>query len=256
MELSELTPTAWGLLSLACFVVAFLYASVGHGGASGYLAVMVLFGLAPDEMASVALMLNIVVAGLACLTYTRSGCFSWRLTWPFLLASIPAAFLGGLMKLSDEVFQLLLIPALLFAAWRLVLPPVETAQSESIHPPLHWALPVGALIGWVSGMIGIGGGIFLSPVILLLGWATPKQTAATSACFIVVNASVGLLGRLMRGAVTTPDLLPLVAVGVVGSLLGANLGARRLTPLGLNRMLGVVLVVASLKLVMEWVSGA
>ncbi len=245
------------LISILIFIVAFLYASVGHGGASGYLAILSLFGFALNEMASTALILNVVVAGLALYEYTRGGYFSWSLTWPFIIASIPAAFLGGLLTVSPQTYGLLLAATLLWASFRLGgfnLSKNDSAETvQAIKPaeiPLRFSLPAGGIIGLISGMVGVGGGIFLSPLMLILKWADVKPVAATSAFFIVVNAVAGLLGRVSRGGLIVGDLLPFLLAAVAGGWLGSNLGAQKFSGPTLRRLLAVVLLIAAIKLVL------
>ncbi len=177
------------------FVIALAYASVGHGGASGYLAALSFFAFCPDEMATTALTLNLFVAGIALMSFARAGHFVGRLTWPFVVASVPAAFLGGLIPVSVRFYQVLLAIALGVAAVRLSLDLRGREEGRVVRPSLALALPTGGGIGWLSGVVGVGGGIFLSPFLLLLRWATPKQTAAASAAFILINSAAGLCGR-------------------------------------------------------------
>lgn len=250
----QVSPTPeTGLLALLVFVVAFLYASVGHGGASGYLAVLSFFGFSRAEMVSTALILNILVAGLSFYAYFKSRHFSWMLTWPFILASIPAAFLGGLMKIPPHAYALLLALTLLFAAIRLswvpAKPTEQTLTQTTEMVPLAASLPTGAGIGLLSGMVGVGGGIFLSPLMLLMRWADVRRTSATAALFIVVNAIAGLLGRFVSHNLVVGDLLPLLAAAALGGWLGAYLGATRFSSLMLRRLLAFVLLIAAFKLI-------
>lgn len=230
------------------FIVAFLYSSVGHGGASGYLAILSFTDTPPDQMATTALILNLLVASISFISYWQARHFSWRLTWPFMISSVPAAFLGGLIHLPCRVYELLLSVVLIFAAIRLFMPPDKGVDNNNRKPGLPTAISVGAGIGFISGIVGIGGGIFLSPIILIMRWANAKQTAAASAVFIVVNALAGLLGRLARCGVQVGDLAPLLAAGCVGAVAGSYLGAGRFPGLALRRILAVVLLIAALKL--------
>ncbi len=242
-------PALLTLLLALVFFVALAYSSVGHGGASGYLAVLSFFGLPPAAMAPSALCLNLLVSGTSFTSYWRAGHFALRLLWPFLLTSIPFAFLGGLTVVSPRTYLVLLATLLLVAAYRLlVVKPPPQEESFLRVPPLHVALPAGAGIGFLSGVIGVGGGIFLSPLIILLRWADAKRTAAASAAFIWVNSAAGLYGHLLRKTVDWPALLWLVGAAFAGGLVGSYLGAQRFRGLWLRRILGVVLLVATVKL--------
>jgi len=242
-------PAVLALLLALIFFVAVAYSSVGHGGASGYLAVVSFFGVAPAAMAPSALLLNLLVAGLAFLSYWRAGHFVPRLLWPFLITSIPCAFLGGLLGVSPRIYLLLLGAALIFAALRLVAAvPAKSEESLLRPPPLGAALPTGAGIGLLSGMVGVGGGIFLSPLMILLRWADAKRTAAASAAFIWINSAAGLYGHLARERVDWSGLVWLVGAAFAGGLAGSWLGARRLPGLWLRRILALVLLTAAVKL--------
>lgn len=242
-------PYLLALLLGLIFLVALAYSSVGHGGASGYLAVLSFFGLAPAMMAPSALLLNLLVAGLALWSYWRAGHFVWRLLWPFLLTSIPFAFWGGTLAVSPRTYMLLLAAVLVWAAYRL-LTAVPPAEEESfLRPPsFRVALPTGAGIGFLSGIVGVGGGIFLSPLMILLKWADARRTAAASAAFIWINSAAGLYGQLSRRAVDWPGLVWLVAAAFAGGLLGSTLGARHFRGVWLRRILGGVLLLATVKL--------
>lgn len=236
------------LFYILLFVVAFLYASVGHGGASGYLALMALFSVAPDVMKPTALMLNLFVSLTAFIQYYRGGHFRWNIFWPLALLSIPFAYLGGLVTIDAHVYKrmlgfLLLLPIVRFLFFR------NTKVSELKPSKPLWSAGIGAVIGWLSGLIGIGGGIILSPILLLLKWTDQKQTAAISAIFIFVNSFAGLMGQLRKGVVFTPDMVTYVAIAFTGGLAGAYLGAIRFNQNVLKYSLAIVLVVASYKLI-------
>lgn len=241
------------LLIPAFFLMALLYASVGHGGASGYLALLSLApaALEPAQMATTALTLNVVVAGTALVAFLRAGYFSWRLTWPLIAASVPTAFLGGLVPMPLHLYKILLAVALGVAAVRLAVNLRGREENGVVRPSLALALPVGAGIGWLSGAVGVGGGIFLSPLLLLLRWATPKQVAAASACFILVNSAAGLAGRAARSGLAYGSLAPLLVAALIGGLIGAHLGANHFSGQALKRLLAVVLLVAAAKLLIS-----
>jgi len=238
------------LICLLIFFVAALYSSVGHGGASGYLAVLSFFAVSPEKMSTTALMLNVLVAGLATWSYYRAKHLSMKLAWPFILASIPAAFVGGTIRISEKTYFLLLALVLLFAAFRLAFSSRAGADQTSdkpVNPGI--SLPVGAGIGILSGVVGVGGGIFLSPIMLLMKWASVKQTAAVSALFIVVNSLAGLGGRVLRGSFDVSTSIPIVVAAFAGGLIGSYFGASKFSGLVLRRILGIVLVIAAFKLI-------
>ena len=242
-----MTPLDVLILAGLIFLAALLYSSVGHAGASGYLAAMALFGLAPDVMKPTALVLNILVASITTVRFYRAGCFSWPLLWPFALGSIPAAFLGGAMHLPANLYKPLVGAVLWVGAARLAWPgKPEAAEPKPvpIAPGVLW----GVGIGMLSVLTGTGGGIFLSPLLLFAGWAETRQTGGVSAAFILVNSLAGLAGRL-----TTMDQLPAALpvwalAAMAGGLLGASLGSRRLAPLRFRQLLALVLVIAGAKL--------
>jgi uncharacterized membrane protein YfcA len=243
-------------LTLLIFVAALLYSSVGHGGASGYLAAMALFGLAPASMKPTALILNLFVAGLGTFRYARAGYFSWNVFWPFAIFSVPCAFYGGTYQLHDRTYKFILGVALLFAAWRLAFNHSPQAPTDQRPIPLMWALLLGVPIGLLSGLVGVGGGIFLSPLVLLLGWADVRKTAGVSAAFILVNSAAGLLGQQYHDHWRTFSSIPSgilywVPAALVGGIIGSEFGSRRLTPIAMRRLLAAVLVVAGLKLLLS-----
>lgn len=244
-------------LTLLIFVAALLYSSVGHAGASGYLAAMALFGLAPDVMKPTALVLNLVVATVGTIRFASAGHFDWKLFWPFAALSVPMAFLGGTMKLPISTYKIILGCVLLFAAWRLMvkpkvrasLPVVEGAQRPHF---MSLALLLGAGIGLLSGLTGVGGGIFLSPLLLFLGWADVKKTAGISVAFILVNSAAGLLGHFTSVRNVPHEIVWWAPAALVGGIIGAELGSRRLEPVTMRRLLAVVLIVAGLKMLLIW----
>lgn len=233
----------YGLL----FIVAFLYASVGHGGASGYLALMALFSISPQVMKPTALLLNLFVSLTSFIQFYRGGHFRWKIFWPFALASIPLAYLGGLVVVDGAIYKkilgvLLLIPVIRFFFFG----NAKVTEEKDASIPL--SLLVGGSIGFLSGLIGIGGGILLSPVLLLLKWTDQKQTAAISALFIFVNSLAGLAGQLTRGIQFTTDMYTYVVIAFVGGLCGAYFGALKFRQTILKNVLATVLLLAVYKL--------
>lgn len=232
------------------FLIASIYSSVGHGGASGYLAVLSFFAFPREQMAASALCLNLLVAGIAFHSFYKAGYFSWPLTWPFIAGSIPAAFWGGLIKIPPASYDRLLAGALIFAGIRLVLDVEKGTVSVHPPPPLTLALPLGGAIGFLSGIVGVGGGIFLSPLLILFRWADPKKVAATSAFFIFANSASGLWGRCARGSFKIPpDLILLLLAAFLGGIAGSQTGVRRFSNLWLKRVLALVLWMAVIKLI-------
>lgn len=235
-------------MMLLVFLVAFLYSSVGHGGASGYIAVMALFSLAPAEIRVNALLMNIAVAGISFSQFIRTDTLHKKLVIPLLLTSIPMAFLGGSLVLKDQFFKYLLALVLILPVLRFsgVWKPKDVKSSE----PVVWALLVaGSAIGLISGMLGIGGGIILTPLLLWFGWATTKQAALVSALFIVVNSLAGFMGLLKHGITLENDFFLLLMMAVAGGTWGAYYGAMRFSPEHLKRVLALVLTIAIVKLI-------
>ncbi len=253
--------------------IAFLYSSVGFGGATGYLAAMSLFGIQPDVMASTALVLNILVAGISFSSFFRAGYLRRELLIPFIVTSVPAAFIGGYFKITDQTYAILLYAVLTFVAIRLLFFSNHRDAADEIHnrqhgaggqmrsypgnqrnteratrntPPPFWlASIVGIFIGLLSGMVGIGGGIFLSPVIIFASWGTSRQASAVAAAFIVLNSISGLAGRLIGGKFVFGEFgLWLIPFGLIGALAGSYLGAKKLSNLALRRALGVIMAFA------------
>lgn len=237
------------LLTLAVLVVAFLYSSVGHAGASGYIAVMALASLSPAVIKPTALALNIVVATIGTVQYWRAGHFSWRLFWPFALASIPLAFVGGRLDLPADVFRLLVGVVLLLSAAHFLWHPAE--DDARATPSIPVSLAVGGGLGLMAGLTGTGGGIFLTPLLLVLKWARTKTAAATSALFILCNSVAGLAGNASSTKQIPAYIAPLVLAVIVGGGAGSYFGARRFAPAVIKRILAAVLVIAGVKLVQE-----
>ena len=225
--------------------MAFLYASVGHGGASGYLAVMALFAIAPPVMKQTALLLNLGVSLMSFIAFYRQGYFKWTLFWPFALGSIPAAYLGARIPLSDSTYKQILGACLFLAVIRMV---VTLKESEPRKLNLGIGVLAGAAIGVLSGMIGIGGGIILSPLLLLFRWANLKEAAAISALFIFVNSVSGLAGLKTWIPLDQSQMLYWLAASLVGGFLGARWGAGIASNTKVKWILALVLVIASLKL--------
>lgn len=235
------------ILTGLIFIAALLYSSVGHAGASGYLAAMALFGLAPDTMKPSVLVLNILVASITTVRFYRAGCFSWPLLWPFALGSIPASFVGGALHLPSNIYKSLVGIILWIGAVRLAWPG-KMERAEPTPVPIAPGILWGVGIGLLSGLTGTGGGIFLSPLLLFAGWAGTRQTGGVSAAFILVNSLAGLAGRLTTMG-QFPAALPYWALAATaGGLLGASLGSRRLAPLRFRQLLALVLVIAGAKL--------
>lgn len=235
------------LLTVGILLIAALYSSVGHAGASGYIAVMSLLSLAPDFIKPTALALNILVAAIATWQFHRAGHFSWRLFWPFAILAVPCAFLGGYVNLPTHVFKIIIGVILLLSAVRFVF---DAQRSKPIsEPPRFQAMGAGAGIGLLSGLTGTGGGIFLTPLLLFMGWAGAKQAAAVSALFILVNSTAGLAGYLSNTH-TLPSLIaPLFVVAALGGGIGSYLGSRRFDSAIIKRFLAVVLLIAGAKLI-------
>ena len=233
----------YGLL----FLVAFLYASVGHGGASGYLALMALFSITPEVMKPTALLLNLFVSLTSFYQFYRGRYFQWKIFVPLALASVPLAFLGGMVSIDASIYKKMLGILLLLPIFRLLF--FKNVPAEELQKPkMGLSILIGGGIGLLSGLIGIGGGIILSPVLLLLKWTDQKQTAAISALFIFVNSLSGLSGQLVKGISFSNDMVAYVVIAFAGGLSGAYFGARRFNQNAIKYMLSVVLMVAAYKL--------
>lgn len=241
------------LLEVAVLIlaVALAYSAVGNAGASAYLAAMALFGIAPDTMKPTALMLNILVALIALIKFQRAGCFSWRLFWPFAAASIPFAFIGGTLTLPGAIYKPLVGIVLLFAAWWMF-----RSANRSDHvslrrePPRPLAMLIGALIGLLSGLTGVGGGVLLSPLLLAMGWASMGQASGIAAGFVLVNSTAGLSGLLFGAASLPLAIIAWAPAALLGGWIGARYGSLHHTNPELRYLLGVVLAVSGLKMLL------
>jgi uncharacterized membrane protein YfcA len=239
--------TLW-ILTAAVFAVAILYSSVGHAGASGYIAVMSLLSVAPAEIKPIALALNILVASIGTWQFWRAGHFSWPLFWPFALLSVPFAFVGGYLNLPSHLFKLLVGIVLLLSAVQFLLRP--PAESEPRQPPRLVAVGVGGFLGLLSGLTGTGGGIFLTPLLILMRWARTKSAAAVSAPFILLNSASGLAGNISATKSFPAFAWALVLAAMIGGSIGSWFGSRRLPHLAIKRLLAVVLTIAGFKLIL------
>lgn len=228
-------------------IVAFLYSSVGHGGASGYLALMALFSFAPETMKPTALMLNIFVSGIAFYHYYKAGFFNKHLFLVFAIASIPFAFLGGLLEVEATIYKKILAVLLIFAILKML--NVFGKEKEYIKKaPIWQGLIIGGIIGFFSGLIGIGGGIILTPVILILHWGNMKEAAAVSALFIWVNSVAALLGQFSSGVTISYETFILVGIAFIGGFIGSYYGSKQFNNKALRYLLATVLIIASVKL--------
>lgn len=234
------------LFVIGLMLIAFFYSSVGHGGASGYLALMALFGMAPESIRSYALILNLIVSGIAFASFLKAGFFRWKLVVPFLVTSIPAAFAGAMISLNPTVYKIILGIMLLLAVLRMLLKHDENVHTQ--NPPISLSLGIGALLGFVSGMIGIGGGILLSPILILGKYAKIKEASAASALFILLNSLSGLAGLMKTQISIQPNIAYWIAAVATAALFGSALGSRNFSEINLKRVLSLVLIAASIKL--------
>ena len=248
----DLTTLNWAVLLAAVFTVAFFYSSVGHGGATGYLAALALLGVAPASARVAVLITNVLVAGVAWWRFWKAGHFDCRVLLTFGVASIPCAFLGSRVHISPHAYKLVLGAVLSVAGLVLLL----RARWQTDDVPLRkffWplALVVGATLGFLAGLTGIGGGVFLSPVLYLFRWVKPKTTGGIAAGFIVVNSIAGLVGAGAQAIANAGPLLWLTLPAVIGALIGTHFGARRWSSMTFSRVLAGVLVFAGGKLLLE-----
>ncbi|MFT4698492.1 MAG: putative membrane protein YfcA [Flavobacteriaceae bacterium] len=228
-------------------IVSFLYASVGHGGASGYLALMAVFSFAPGIMKPTALLLNLFVAAISFYYFYKEGYFNKRLFLYFAITSIPLAFIGGTIEVDATIYKKILAVLLLFATLKML--NVFGKESVTIKNVKLWqGLLVGGAIGFFSGLIGIGGGIILSPIILLLHWGNMKEAAAVSALFIWVNSASGLVGQLSSGVSIELESFLLVAIALIGGVFGGYFGSKKINNQKLRYVLSFVLLIACVKL--------
>jgi len=228
-------------------IVSFMYSAVGHGGASGYLAMMSLFGFVPETMKPTALLLNLFVAAISFFHYAKSGNFNKKLFLVFSISSIPFAFFGGLMDVDAAIYKKILALLLVFAILKML--NVFGKESDEIREVKIWqGLSLGGCIGFFSGLIGIGGGIILSPVILIFKWGRMKEAAAVSALFIWVNSAAGMGGQITKGVTIDPQAFILVAIALIGGFFGGYLGSKKFNNKGLRYLLAMVLILACLKL--------
>lgn len=236
-------------IALLMGLAAALYSTVGHGGASAYLAIMALFAVTPETMRPTALALNLVVAGLGAWRYAAAGQINARLLAAFAATAAPAAFIGGGIAIPPEIYRPVVGVVLWAAAVRLFWQPSQLADREPHRPPLTLTLPVGAGLGLLAGLTGTGGGIFLSPLIILFGWEDARRTSGVAAGFIFLNSLAGLAGNFAAFRALPAELPWLVAAVAAGAIVGTWLGSARLPKPRLLQGLGLVLVIAGAKLV-------
>jgi uncharacterized membrane protein YfcA len=239
------------LAALAALVMlaALLYSSGGHAGASAYLALMALFSVAPAMMKPSALVMNIAVATIGSTRFIRARAVPWRLVRPLCLGSMPAAFAGGAIRLSPGTYLLVLGGVLLIAAAFLWLKPKTRMMGGA--PQAGWLVGIGVVLGFAAGLTGIGGGIFLSPLLILTGWEEPRRTGGAAAVFILLNSILGLLGHASSMRLVPPQAIALGATAVIGGLVGSWLGVHRLQPIAVRRVHAVVLLVSGAKLLVD-----
>jgi len=235
------------LFVIGLMLIAFFYSSVGHGGASGYLALMALFSFAPESIRYYALVLNLVVSAIAFISYFRAGFFRWRQVVPFLITSIPAAYIGATFSINPVVYKIILGIMLIIAVVRMLM--IRNTENETTQdPPFILALGIGLVLGLVSGIIGIGGGILLSPILILSKYARIKEASASSAVFIFLNSVSGLAGLMTSHFTFQPHIVYWIAGVMIAGIAGSAMGSRTFSELNLKRVLSMVLIAASIKL--------
>jgi uncharacterized protein len=237
------------ILLIAIGIVALLYSCIGHGGGSGYIAVMLAIGFAPEISKTTALLANILVSSMAAIQFYRAGFFNWKLFRNFAVASVPFAYLGGSLVLPTEAYRLIFGLVLGFSAIRILIRRSERFERATRTPRAFWTLPAGAAIGFLSGLIGVGGGIFLSPLLILTGWAGMLETSAIASFFVLVNSASGLLGH-MNTVQNIPSVsIFITAVAFFGGIAGSTLGSRRLPVNVIQKVLSTALMIAAGKLI-------
>ena len=244
------------MLLFGLSLIAAMYASVGHGGASGYLAILSLTAYAandPSWLKQHAWSLNLLVAGMAFYAYNKSGFFDKKFAVPFVITSIPAALLGGYLRVDDVIYDTLLSLTLVFAAWKLYTSKSMISDGNISNPPLGLALLIGGVVGFFSGIIGVGGGIFLSPIILLFGWSDPKTTAGVAAIFIWVNSLSGLIGSAVSGqfALDFSILLPFAIAVLIGGYFGSKFGSEKFSQTTIRNLLISVMLIAAIRQILD-----
>ena len=248
----DLTALNWVILLAAVFAVAFFYSSVGHGGATGYLAALALLGVAPASARVAVLITNVLVAGIAWWQFGRAGHFNWRVLLSFAVVSVPCAWLGSRVHITPQVYKIVLGGVLAAAGVTLLLRSRWQTDDVALHKfLLPLALLIGAVLGFLAGLTGIGGGVFLSPLLYVFRWVKPKTTGGIAAGFIVLNSIAGLVGTGWEKITHAGPLLWLTAPAVVGAVLGTHFGARRWSSVTFSRVLAGVLIFAGGKLLIE-----
>lgn len=232
---------------LALFIVAVLYSSVGHGGASGYLAVMAFLAVSPAVTRPTALVLNLFVASIAFVQFYRAKHFDWKIFLPFAAASVPFAFIGGMIQLPTTVYKIILGITLMLAAIRLAIN--MRSKIEPRAPKVWICLLIGAILGLVSGLVGVGGGIFLTPILLLMNWTETKKAAGISALFILVNSISGLLGNYAQVMQLSSTVYVWISAAIIGGIIGSTLGSKKFNSMTLRRVLAFGLLIAGMKLI-------